>query len=102
MPINMNNPETFTIEAVRELIASKDDSRSRQIRISEAGDVYLSDSTGFNNLDGVRARFCTFSHGTDHVGAAAAQDPVWVGRVFRAIRKHWDAGTTGYIEIIEL
>ncbi|NOJ40883.1 hypothetical protein [Bradyrhizobium australiense] len=91
----MNKPETFTIDAVRELIASKDDSQHRQLRVGEDGHVYLSDVIGNLELEGVRFALTTWLQGNDYVGAQAARDEKWVGDVYKAIDHHWTSGTRG-------
>ncbi|MEY9726266.1 hypothetical protein [Bradyrhizobium yuanmingense] len=93
--INLNDPKTFTIDAVRELIASKDDSKPRQLRVAEDGTVYLSDVIGNLELDGVRFALVTWLQGNDYVGAKAARDDKWVGAVYKTIDHHWRAGTRG-------
>ncbi|SIO66910.1 hypothetical protein SAMN05443247_11527 [Bradyrhizobium erythrophlei] len=96
--INLNKPETFTIETVRELIASKDDSQRRQLRVSEDGVVYLSDAIGNLELDGVRFALTTWLEGNDYVGAAAAKDDKWVKSVHDTVEMHWNKGTRGVTE----
>lgn len=98
MKIDLNDPDALTIESVRKLIASKDDTESRQIRVSEDGILYLSDDVGNQKLDGVKFRLETFDWGNDYVGASAAQDDGWVRRVFVAVRDNWNQGTRGYID----
>ncbi|MDD1522126.1 MULTISPECIES: hypothetical protein [Bradyrhizobium] len=93
--INLNKPETFTMDAVKELIASKDDSQRRQLRVAEDGTVYLSDVIGNLELDGVRFALATWLQGNDYVGANAARDHSWVRSVHDTVKYHWEKGTRG-------
>lgn len=97
--INLNDPGSLTVDSVKDLIASKDDSADRQIRVMDNGDVVLSDDIGSQNLTGVRFRLDTLNAGNGYVGKAAAGDQSWVGRVHRAIEEHWKDGTRGYVDL---
>lgn len=98
MSINLNNSTQFTLEDVRTLIAQKDDSQDRQLRVMNDGTAVLSDDVGAVNLIGVLFRFETWNAGNDYVGAKAAQDNVWVTRIFDALKKNWPIPTTTYID----
>ncbi|MGO2201221.1 hypothetical protein [Pseudomonas helleri] len=50
--IDLNN-RTFTLDDVRQLIASKDDSVDRQLRVTDDGIAYISDITGAEHKDGL-------------------------------------------------
>jgi hypothetical protein len=41
MEIDLNVPNALTLEAVRKLIASKDDSQHRQLRVTTSGKAFL-------------------------------------------------------------
>lgn len=96
--INLNDPDSLTRDSVRDLIASKDDSADRQIRVMDNGDVVLSDDVGTLNLAGVRFRLETLHRGNGYAGAEAAMDDSWVGRIHRALEENWKDGTRGYID----
>ena len=46
MQIGLKDPSQLTLDNVRALIASKDDSEHRQLRVSKSGIAYLSDAVG--------------------------------------------------------
>lgn len=96
--INMNQRETLSRESIASLLASKDDSLDRQVRVMENGDVVLSDVVGSQGLDGVRFRLETLSAGNDYVGEAAAKDANWVNRIYHAVFENWDSNARGYID----
>jgi hypothetical protein len=85
MTINLNDPKALTFNNVKKLLASKDDSQPRQLRISKTGTVYLSDDIGATNLDGVAYRFETWARDSGYVGAEAAADNEWVMEVCEQI-----------------
>jgi hypothetical protein len=97
--IDLTDPDALTLDSVRRLLASKDDSDHRQLRVNEAGVAYLSDDVGFENLDGVRFRLATFSAGAGYTGPEAAADDDFVQRVLDALKRHWSDGTRGYVEL---
>jgi hypothetical protein len=98
MRINLNDPAAFTLEAVRALIASKDDTKPRQLRVSEDGYLYLSDDVGNRNLEGVKFWLETLFAGNDYVGAKAAKDEKWVNSVYSIVRNAWQKGRKGYLD----
>ena len=83
MQIDLNSD--FTTDDVRALLASKDDSAHRQLRVSSRGIAYLSDKVG--NIDTEDYAFCveTWAAGNGYVGKQAANDAEWVKRVERPV-----------------
>ncbi len=51
MQIDLKEAGALTLENVRRLIASKDDSRPRQLRVTLDGKAFLSDDYGNKNID---------------------------------------------------
>lgn len=98
MKINLTDPYDFTLERVRALIASKDDTASRQLRVSKDGFAYLSDDVGSEKLDGVLCRFETYEQSNDYTGVAAASDNEWVSRVCEALKANWPTPESSYID----
>ena len=78
MQIDLKNPSALTLDAVRQLLASKDDSQHRQIRVTKDGIAYLSDEVGANNIGGLAFRFETWDAGNGYCGAEAASDDKFV------------------------
>lgn len=89
MQMDLNDPDDFTLENLRKVIASKDDSADRQLRITTDGIAYLSDDVAAENLDGLLFRFETWNKGNDYVGPAAAADDNHVLGVFAAMVENW-------------
>ena len=87
------NINTMTIDELKQLIASGDDSHNNQIRCSKQGEVYLSqDIVGAQNIEDVAFRFETTDAGNDYVGDAAANDEDYISRVYNAIKGNWNDG----------
>lgn len=97
MEIDLTHIENLTPESIARLIASKDDSEHRQIRVTENGILFLSDEVGNIKLDGIRFVLETWDAGNGYVGWSASLDHVWVQRVYQAIKTAWEKGDRGYI-----
>ena len=98
MQIDLTDPDDFTLEAVRKLIAEGDDTTNSQMRITEDGFAFLSDDVGTQNIAGIRARWETFIAGNGYVGPEAAEDEKWVAEVFRRLKTDWESGRKGYLD----
>ncbi|MBL6449060.1 hypothetical protein JMN32_22300 [Fulvivirga sp. 29W222] len=98
MQINLNDPEDFTIENIKTLVASEDDTVNTQFRVTEDGILLLSRVTGNRNLDGIKFCLETNARGNGYVGKTAAQDDVWVRRVYKAIKDNWPDPVVPYID----
>lgn len=98
MPLNLNNPEELTLNGVRALIAEKDDSQDRQLRVETDGTAFLSDDVGAEHLDGILFRFETWDAGNGYVGAKAAKDDAWITRVYEALKKNWPNPTARVLD----
>ncbi|MDO6480959.1 hypothetical protein [Shimia thalassica] len=98
MQIDLKNPAELTHENVRRLLASKDDSEHRQLRVSDEGVAYISDDVGLDNLNGVATRFETWSAGNEYCGLKAAADDKWVASVLDDLRHVWPDPPATYID----
>lgn len=99
MKLDLKDPNNFNISAVRALIQSKDDSRDRQLRVNRVGEAYISDIVGNQELDDVKFRFETWIAGNDYSGEKAAKDEDWVSRIFNALKKNWEEGYEGFVDL---
>jgi len=98
MEINLNDPNDFTRENLKKLIASKDDSKNRQLRVTDKGFLYLSDVVGNKELEGVQFRLETLAANTGHVGIEASEDEFWIGKLYEVIKKNWPS-VGGYQDV---
>lgn len=89
MPIDLNYPADFTIDNVRRLIESGDDSANSQLRVSKSGIATLANTFGSNHPKDLAFRIETWIAANGHVGKAASQDNAWVERVYNALRDNW-------------
>lgn len=96
--MNVNDPDTLTETNVAALLASKDDSQHRQLRVMDDGSVVLSDDIGNLNLNGVRARWETWCQGNSYCGPAAANDEKWVAGVLYDLQQVVPKNRRGFIE----
>lgn len=98
MKIDLNDPAQFTIDNVKRLIASKDDSAPRQLRVNSLGIAFLSDEIGNINIDGLSFRLEIWLEGNGYVGEDAANDDSWVNHIFKCLQKNWPNPTDTFID----
>jgi len=88
MTIDLNKEDEYTFENFQKLMASKDDSQHRQVRVTYEGIVFLSDTVGSSNLNGILFSLKTFTQGCDDVGEDAANDKGHAMRYFRGLENY--------------
>jgi hypothetical protein len=98
--INLTDPASFTLDAVRQMIASGDDGVHNQLRVSRDGVAWLStDAVGGAHVDGLLFRLETWSAGSGCVGPVAASDGVWVMQIYNALKDNWADPRLDYIDV---
>lgn len=97
LEIDLNQP--FTTGDVAALLASKDDTKNRQLRVSLAGIAELSDTVGADNISGLAFRMETWCVGNGYTGAGAAADGEFVARVEKVLRDNWPNPKSSYIDV---
>ena len=95
--LNLNG--AYTTDDVANLLASKDDSQDRQLRVTTSGIAFLSDAVGNTNIEGLAFRFETWNAGNSYTGQAAAEDPRFVARIEAALRKNWPKPTNTFLDL---
>ncbi len=98
MRINLNDPSDFTLENVKKLIETEDDSVNTQFRVTDEGMLHLSRDYGNMNLDGIPFRIETNIAGNDYVGQSAADDEKWVQRVYNVFKENWPNPKSSYLD----
>lgn len=98
MEIDLTDPEEFTIDAVRRLLGSKDDSQNRQLRVTKRGLAYLSDEVGAQKIDHLAFRFETWIAGNGYCGLEAVKNDKWVASVFEDLKENWPNPKSTYID----
>ena len=93
--------KVMTLDDVRNLIGSEDDRVDHQIRVTDDGRVFLSETVGAEGLKGIQFRFETFDAGNGYVGCAAAEDHQYIYQIYLTLKKNWENGYTGYVDIWE-
>ena len=96
--IDLNDP-LFSLEDVRQLIASKDDSEDRQLRVTADGIAYISDITGAEQREGLSFRLATWDAGNDHTGKNASLNAFWVSTIHNVLKNNWPTPSSSYIEV---
>lgn len=100
MQIDLNDPQGFSLEAVRALLAGGDPQVHNQLRITRRGVAYLSTAAvGGVDIGALSFRLETWAAGSGCVGAQAAADDGWVGQVFRALQANWPVPASDYIDV---
>ena len=99
MRINLNVPSEFTIENLRKLIASEDDTVSTQFRVTEDGYLFLSKKVGNQSLSGIVFRLETNCATNGYVGIKASQNTNWVNRIYKVIKHNWPNPESDYTDV---
>ncbi len=101
MQIDLNNPESLTLAAVRQLIASASDDEHTQLRVTRDGIAYISSgrAVGGVDIEGLLFRLETWAKGSGYVGNVAASDEVWVMQIFNALEQNWPIPSFDYIDV---
>lgn len=100
MSINLSNPSSFTLDAVRQMIASGRDNVHNQLRVSLDGTAWLStEAVGGRDIEGLLFRLETWAAGSGCVGAVPASDVVWVTQIFNALNDNWPTPSSDYIDV---
>ena len=100
MKIDLTQPASLTLAAVRQLLAEGNDRVHNQLRVSEAGVAWLStEAVGGASLGGVSFRLETWAAGSGCVGQAASEDESWVRQIFEVLRQNWPHPSSDYIDL---
>ncbi len=86
MEVDLND---FTLDDVRQLIASGTDSIHTQLRVTKDGRAFLSEQVGDEDVDDSCFRFETWASGSNHLGPDAAKDYGSVKRIYNALKDNW-------------
>ncbi len=92
------NIHTLTMEQLREMIRSGDDSKKNQIRIKCDGTIFLSDIVGLDHLTEIAGRFEIFQPNNGCVGENAAKNDKYIKRLFLTI-KDWIVHPRSFIDV---
>ncbi|WP_019407746.1 hypothetical protein [Pseudomonas psychrophila] len=100
MQIDLKNPESLTLSAVSQLLASASDDVHTQLRVTKQGVAYISSGVvGGVDIDGLLFRLETWAAGSGYVGNVAASDEVWVMQIFNALKENWPNPPFDYIDV---
>ena len=99
MAIDLDNPLEFTVDNVRRLIASGDDSSNSQLRVSKAGIASLVNTVGAVQPGNLAFHIETWIAGRGYVGEKASQDEKWIGQLYEALKDNWPNPTAECIDL---
>jgi hypothetical protein len=99
MRIDIKNPKEFTIENLKKLIASGDDSVNTQFRVTNDGFLFISENVGNKELDGILFRLETNIMGNGYVGQTASENENWVSRIYNVVNENWPDANSSYIDV---
>jgi hypothetical protein len=98
--IDLTDSRSFTLDAVRQMIASANDNTHNQLRVSRDGKAWLSSAAvGGVDIDGLLFRLETWAAGSGCVGPVAASDAVWVTQIYNALRDNWADPRMDYVDV---
>lgn len=98
--IDLTDSRSFTLDAVRQMIAGANDHTHNQLRVNRDGKAWLSsDAVGGVDIDGLLFRLETWAAGSGCVGPVAASDAVWVTQIYNALRDNWADPRVDYVDI---
>jgi len=97
--IDLNNPEQFTLDAVRSLLGAGSNAVHNQLRVNRGGIAWLSQVVGGRELDGLAFRLETWAAGSGCVGEQAAADERWVLQVYNVLKVNWPTPSSDYIDL---
>lgn len=98
MRINLNQPNNFSIDNLKLLMKSEDDTVHTQFRVTKDGYLFLSKDVGNKNLENILFRLETNIMGNGYVGHEAIENSDWVKRIYKAINDNWPNPTSTYID----
>ena len=85
--------ETITLKDVVEMLSNGDDEHHNQVRVTEDGNVYLSqDIVGNENLHGLAFRYETFAAGNGYVAKEIRTKPSgrkFAAELFESLKEFW-------------
>lgn len=99
MEINLDDPDSLTLENVKKLISSGMDETNTQLRVSKGGIAYLSKTVGNEDVDGLAFMLEVWIAGNNYVGNKAAADEIWVTRVFNCLKSNWPTPKSPFIDL---
>ena len=98
MNLNLNDPNEFTIDGVRRLLASKTGTEPAdeypgiyQLRVTKNGIAYIKDNLQpLTDSDEQNHAILFETWNSTYVGKDAANDDKWVNEEYRMLKRWWD------------
>lgn len=81
---------TMTLNDLKKLIASGDDTHDNQLRVTKNGKVFLSQTVAAESLTRIAFRFETFDAGNNYVGKSAANDDNFIQSLYKVLISNWN------------
>jgi hypothetical protein len=89
MQMNLNDPREFTLERMREMIASADEELNVQLRVSHSGVAHFAQLMSPPDYSDSYVAFESFAAGNDYHGVEASQDATYVKELYDLLKRNW-------------
>lgn len=89
MDVKIDITQDFTIDKLRQLIASRNDDQDRQLRVSHEGIIYIEDDPHQHGLTETHCAFNIWNEGENYLGQDAAQSDQFMNSIFKALQDNW-------------
>jgi hypothetical protein len=98
MFIDIRDNNDFSVAGVKKLLASKDDSSHRQMRVSHDGRVGLYNYEGRPDSGEFKFWFEVWCGGNDYSGSKASNNSDYVNRVHFDLKNAWQNDSIGLVD----
>ncbi|MEQ6168994.1 hypothetical protein AAOE16_17475 [Ekhidna sp. MALMAid0563] len=99
MRVDIKDDKEFTIDSVRELTKTVDDSETTQFRVTTDGFLILENIDHNKEHVGILFRLEPNGAYNGYAGPKAAADNSWIQRIYNVVRKNWPNPESPYIDI---
>jgi hypothetical protein len=94
--VTVDIKQDFTIDKLRQLIASRNDDQDRQLRVSNDGIIYIEDDPHRNGLTEAHCALNIWNEGEGYLGHDAAQEDQFMNSIFKVLQNNWPERKAAY------
>jgi hypothetical protein len=98
MLVDLYDVQNLSVSELAELLATKDDSANRQLRVSHSGQLGLYNYDDRPNESDYKFWFAVWCEGNGYSGVAAAADKEYVTRIHYEVCEANKSGSVGLID----
>lgn len=92
------NIKSITSERLRDLISNANDDLRHQLRVDWSGDVYISTTTGSEDIEDVKFRWESWDSGNGYAGPFAASNHAYIEQMLQDLKLCWEKNLRGYVD----